>query len=191
MVRKENKLTTFKDQLLIATPSLKDPRFNRALIYICNHDAKGSMGIVVNKLVSGLTLKDMLKQLNISHEEPNHNPPVHFGGPVEIGRGFVLHSTDYLHETSTRVSPEIALTATVEMLRVIGGQNRPKRSLLALGYSGWGAGQLESEIQQNSWLQVAADNDLVFAQNVEASWQKAIQKLGFDPGMLSEEWGHA
>lgn len=191
MAGKENKLTTFQNQLLIATPALKDPRFDRALVFICGHDKKGAMGIVVNKWVSGLLLSDMLGQMNIPHEDPGYNPPVHFGGPVEIGRGFVVHTTDYLHESSTKVSADIALTATVDVLHVIGSKKRPEKSLLALGYSGWGSGQLEGEIQHNSWLQIQAEQDLVFSENVDGSWQKAIKKLGFDPGMLSEEAGHA
>ena len=191
MSPKKNKLSSFENQLLIATPSLKDPRFDHALIYVCGHDDKGAMGVVVNKLVSGLFLSDLLEQLDIPHEDPTHNPPVYFGGPVEIGRGFVIHSTDYLHKSSTQINNEIALTANIEVLQKIGSKDRPKKFLLALGYSGWSAGQLEEEIQKNSWLQIEGDAGLIFSDNVDSTWQKAIQKLGADPGMLSEDMGHA
>ena len=191
MAPKEKKLNSFENQILISMPSLQDPRFDHALIYMCAHDDKGSMGIVINKHVSGVYLSDMLAQLEIPHEDASYDPPVYFGGPVEIGRGFVLHSTDYMHETSTQVSDEIALTANVEVLQVIGSKKRPKKSILALGYSGWGAGQLENEIQRNSWLQMDCDTSLVFSDNVDGSWQKAIKILGIDPGMLSEDAGHA
>lgn len=191
MDRKENKLNTFVNQILIAMPSLQDPRFDHAIIYMCGHDKKGSMGIVVNKLVTGVYLSDMLQQMNISHEDPSYNPPVYFGGPVEIGRGFVLHTTDYLHSSSIKVNDTIALTANVEILKIMGSKNRPQKSLLALGYSGWGIGQLDNEIQRNSWLQIDCQEDLIFSKNVESSWQKALRKLGAEPGMLSEKVGHA
>lgn len=191
MKQKKNQPITFENQLLIAMPSLKDPRFDHALVYVCAHDDKGSMGLIVNKLIAEVYLSDMLTQLSIPHHDPSYDPPVHFGGPVEIGRGFVIHSTDYLHETSTKVSEDIALTANPEVLEVIGSEDRPEKSMLALGYSGWSAGQLENEIRMNSWLQVEPDMDLIFASKVDSTWKKAIQKIGIDPGMLSEDAGHA
>lgn len=172
-------------------PGLQDPRFYRALIYVCSHDHQGTMGLVVNKHLPSVRLGTLLSQMDIPHEDPSFNPPVHFGGPVEIARGFVLHSPDYLHSSSVKISADIALTANVDILAVMGSHHRPKHCLLALGYSGWGVGQLDAEIQKNSWLQGNGDSDILFDSNIQNNWQKALRGLGVVPERLYETPGHA
>jgi putative transcriptional regulator len=178
-------------QLLVAMPTMSDPRFERAVIYVCAHSEDGAMGLVVNKLVDQITFPELLKQLDIDNSSVSDQIRVHFGGPVETQRGFVLHSAEYTQEGSLQVTDEIALTATIDILRDIAGGHGPRRSLLALGYAGWGPGQLDQEIQANGWLHVGADEQLLFDDGVEDKWQRAIGKLGFDPFSLSGQAGHA
>jgi len=178
-------------QLLIAMPAMRDPRFARTVIYMCAHNSDGAMGLVINRLVGSVTFPDLLQQLGVDTAGVNDEIRVHFGGPVEPGRGFVLHSGDYQHNTTLRVASELALTATVEILRDIAMGQGPERSLLALGYAGWGPGQLDSEIQANGWLHVEADAGLVFDDDLTDKWERAIGKLGVDPTLLSGDAGHA
>ena len=178
-------------QLLVAMPGLQDPRFAKTVIYLCAHNADGAMGLVVNREIDAISFPDLLEQLDI---EPSGNVEpirVHFGGPVESGRGFVLHSPDYVQDTTMVVDAEVALTATIDILKAIAGGSGPRRRLLALGSAGWGPGQLDTEIKANGWLHVAADADLVFGADLEGKWQRAMGKLGIDPRMLSDEAGHA
>lgn len=182
----------FTGQLLIATPQIIDSRFSHSVVLICGHDHNGTMGLILNRLIDELTFKDLVGQLSIQPSDAlNTNIPVHFGGPIEMGRGFVLHSTDYLHETSIRISDEIALTSTLEILNLLAQGKGPKEKILALGYAGWGAGQLEMELQKNSWLQMEADPDLVFSRDLSETWQKALKKMGVDAALLSSQTGHA
>ena len=178
-------------QLLIAMPNMRDPRFTRTVIYVCAHNADGAMGLVVNRLVGSVTFPDLLKQLGIDTEAATEEIRVHFGGPVESGRGFVLHSGEYHHATTLQVVEQMALTATLDILQDMAKGRGPRRSLLALGYAGWGAGQLDAEIRSNGWLNVAADDQLVFDQNLDTKWERAIAKLGVDPALLSSDAGHA
>ena len=178
-------------KLLIAMPTMSDPRFVKSLIYLCAHNADGAMGLVVNRLVGSITFPDLLSQLGIEVGDAAEEIRVHFGGPVESGRGFVLHSSEYLKETTLRVDRGIAVTATLDILRDIAVGQGPRRSLLALGYAGWGPGQLDHEIQANGWLHVEADEGLVFDDQLENKWDRAIAKLGIDPGNLSGDAGHA
>ena len=178
-------------QLLIAMPSMRDPRFARSVIYVCAHNADGAMGLVVNRLVGSVTFPDLLSQLGIDTEATTEEIKVHFGGPVESGRGFVLHSGEYNHASTLRVAEQMALTATIDILQDIAKGCGPQRSLLALGYAGWGPGQLDSEIQSNGWLNVAADDQLVFDEKLDDKWERAIGKLGVDPALLSSDAGHA
>ena len=161
----------------------------RSVIFPCAHTAEGAMGLVVNKVVEQPSIEDLLRQLGIAPDGFN-GTPVHFGGPVESGRGFVLHSGDYTEEATLMVSG-VGLTATTDILRAIGRGTGPRRSLLALGYAGWGPGQLDAEIQANGWLHVAADDDLIFDTGFEDKWRRAIGKLGVDPSALSGDAGHA
>ncbi len=178
-------------QLLVAMPQLQEARFTHAVILVCGHDKKGAMGLVVNKLLDTLTLKDLLNQLSIDSPSMVEDHPIYFGGPVEMGRGFVLHSTDYMHDGSVSINDHVALTATVDILQEIAQGQGPKRCKMALGYVGWSAGQLEAEIQDNSWLLVEADMTLLFHLMGEDCWRAAIHKLGIEPDLLSIEAGHA
>ncbi len=181
----------FEGQLLVAMPQMSDPRFIRTVIYLCAHSAEGAMGLVVNKLIDAVTLPDLLSQLAIEASPATNRIRVHFGGPVEVGRGFVLHSDDYVQDATLLVKKGFALTATIDVLRAIAGGDGPERSLFALGYAGWAPGQLDSEIQSNGWLNVDADDDLVFGTPLDNKWQRAIAKLGIDYAMLSGSAGRA
>ncbi len=178
-------------RLLIAMPAMRDPRFARSVIFMCAHNADGAMGLVINRLVGSITFPGLLQQLEIEHDTPNEEIQVHFGGPVESARGFVLHSADYQQEGTLKVNDSVALTATVDILRDMADGGGPRHSMLALGYAGWGPGQLDAEIQANGWLHVDADEALVFDDDLDGKWERSIAKLGFDPSMLSGEAGHA
>jgi putative transcriptional regulator len=178
-------------QLLIAMPQMLDTRFERSVIYICVHNEDGAMGLVVNQLASEFTFADLLQQLEIDAGDAAGGIPVYIGGPVESGRGFVLHTSDYTQGGTITVNSEICLTATIDILKDIAAGAGPHRSLLALGYSGWDAGQLDDEIQKNSWLNVAADDALLFGGDLEHKWERSIAKLGVDVSLLSGEAGHA
>lgn len=178
-------------QLLIAMPTMMDPRFQHTVIYMCAHSSAGAMGLVVNKPMDGISFPDLLQQLGIDSAKLDDRILVHFGGPVEPARGFVLHSTDYMREGTMVIDDGIGLTATVDVLKAIALGQGPRRSLLALGYAGWAPGQLDQEIQANGWLHAAADEDLVFGFEHDSKWPRAIRKVGFDPGRLSTDAGHA
>ncbi|HEV2301972.1 MAG TPA: YqgE/AlgH family protein [Stellaceae bacterium] len=179
-------------QLLVAMPQMQDHRFARSVVYLCAHgDESGAMGLVINKLLGSLTMDELFKQLELEPSRLSRARPVHFGGPVEAGRGFVLHTADYREDATLLVAGNIAVTATLDILRAIGRGEGPRQSLLALGYAGWGPGQLDAEIQANGWLSVAADDDLVFDHDINGKWQRAMGKLGIDLSMLSTDAGHA
>lgn len=178
-------------QLLVAMPQMRDPRFERSVIYVCAHTSDGAMGLVVNKLMDNLTFDDMLSQLDIDGGQGSEEIRVHFGGPVETGRGFVLHSAEYVQDGTLVIDDNVALTATIDILKSIAHGEGPKHSLLALGYAGWSAGQLDDEIQANGWLSVPADDLLVFGDNLETRWEAAMGKLGVSVNMLSGEAGRA
>ena len=146
-------LQTYEGKLLLAMPGMGDPRFNRSAIYICSHDKEGAMGIAINQRVDGLSFAQLLSQLNID-TFPSHEIPIHSGGPVETGRGFVLHTSDYFQSSTLKITDEISLSATVDILELLAKGEGPRKALLALGYAGWGGGQLEDEITRNSWLTV-------------------------------------
>jgi putative transcriptional regulator len=178
-------------QLLVAMPQMADPRFERTVIYLCAHSAEGAMGLVVNRLIESLTFPNLLEQLGVEAENGFADMPIHFGGPVESSRGFVLHSADYLQESTLVIDDEIALTATIDVLRAIASGRGPRRRVLALGYAGWAPGQLDAEIQANGWMLVPADSDLVFGIDNDGKWQRALAKIGIDLSLLSSEAGHA
>ncbi len=179
-------------KLLIAMPGMGDPRFERAVVLICAHSAEGAMGLIVNKPTPEVRLSELLEQLSIERSAPRSDVHVHYGGPVETGRGFVLHSVDYTSDLSTlQVEGGFAMTATLDILEAFGRGEGPSRALLALGYAGWGPGQLEDEISQNGWLTCAARADLVFAERSDAKWQAALAELGVDALTLSASAGHA
>ncbi len=178
-------------QLLVAMPSMRDPRFTRTVIFMCAHNADGAMGLVLNRLVGSLTFPDLLAQLGIERPPLGRDIRVHFGGPVDTGRGFVLHSADYSDEGTMQIGEDVALTASLDILRGIAGGAGPRQSLLALGYAGWGPGQLDAEIQQNAWLSVPADETIVFDGDHDTKWRRALGKLKIDPLLLSGTAGHA
>ena len=186
-------------QMLIAMPAMSDERFSRAVIYVCAHSTEGAMGIIVNQPAPNIKFPDLLVQLEVIPAAERIQLPgraedvkVLKGGPVETGRGFVLHSADFFIENSTLPIDEgICLTATLDILKAIARGNGPASAILALGYAGWAPGQLEQEIQQNGWLHCAADSELIFGQDTDAKYEKALRKIGIDLGMLSSESGHA
>lgn len=178
-------------QLLIAMPTMSDPRFERTVIYMCAHSADGAMGLVVNKQADEIDFPELLNQLEIETEGVKNPIPVLVGGPVETGRGFVLHSLDYRQDSTLEVSDEVGLTATVDILRSIAEGEGPAHSLLTLGYAGWSAGQLDDEIQANGWLNVSADVSLLFDGALGEKWDRAVRKVGIDPSFLSADAGHA
>ncbi len=178
-------------QLLVAMPQMQDPRFMRTVIYMCAHSTEGAMGLVVNKLVDNVSFPDLLEQLNIQTGPVENEIFVHFGGPVDTGRGFVLHSSDYVQDATLLIDEHIGLTVTVDILKSIAEGRGPDRSLLALGYAGWDAGQLDEEIQANGWLSVAPDVPLVFDVDLDGKWERAMGKMGIDFSKLSGDAGHA
>ena len=180
-------------QLLIAMPQMTDPRFEHSVVYMCAHNADGAMGLVVNKLVDAMSFTELLRQMELEIESDNLDDQiqVHFGGPVELARGFVLHSTDYVSEATMRVDDSFSMTATIDVLRSIARGSGPGQAIFALGYAGWAPGQLDTEIQSNGWLNVAADQDLVFGREHDIKWTQAVAKVGVDPSFLSSEAGHA
>ena len=181
----------FSGQLLIAMPGMRDEQFYKTVIYVCAHTDDGAMGLILNQVIKGLSFPNLLEQLGIEEVEKDQTVPIHFGGPVESGRGFVLHSNDYQRDATLEVDAGVSLTATIDVLKAIAGGSGPKQSLLALGYAGWGPGQLDDEIRANGWLQAPADMDLIFGGNDVNKWELSIAKIGVDPGMLSDEVGHA
>ena len=187
----ETKDGYLEGQLLIAMPAMADRRLARTLIYLCAHSPDGAMGLVVNKLMVSITFPELLTQLGIVPPKSKADIRVHFGGPVEPGRGFVLHSRDYLQEGTLEITDNIALTATIDILKEIAVGGGPKRNLLALGYVGWGPGQLESQIQDNAWLNVDPSDGLLFDPDLDTKWKRAMQKLGIDFSMLSGKAGRA
>src|SRR5262245_44184641 len=186
-------------QMLIAMPAMSDERFSRAVIYVCAHSTEGAMGIIVNHPAANIKFPDLLVQLEVIPASERIQLPTRAeevkvlkGGPVETGRGFVLHSADFFIENSTLPIDEgICLTATLDILKAIARGNGPASAILALGYAGWAPGQLEQEIQQNGWLHCAADPELIFGKDTGAKYEKALRKIGIDLGMLSSEAGHA
>jgi putative transcriptional regulator len=184
---------------LIAMPGMQDSRFERTVIYVCAHSPEGAMGITINRPAPQITFRDLLVQLDIIPEGPEIRLPdaasrmqVHRGGPVETGRGFVLHTADYFIENSTLpIDDNVCLTATLEILKAIAVGNGPESAVLALGYAGWAPGQLENEIQANGWLHCRATPELIFDPDLDAKYGRALALIGVDPARLSGEAGHA
>lgn len=185
------------NHFLIAMPGMRDERFTRSVIYLCAHSEEGAMGLIVNQ-VQQLGFSDILVQLGVVDEkeairlpEETRSLPVRNGGPVDRSRGFVLHTDDFIVESSTPLSEEICLTATVDILRAISLGRGPRRALMALGYSGWGAGQLEAEIAENGWLTCPADTELLFDCDVDLQYDRILASIGVNPTHLSNSAGHA
>lgn len=184
--------TDLTGQCLIAMPGMGDPRFDHSLVYLCAHSEDGAMGLIVNKPNDTLTMAELLEQLDIAEPVVKLTGPVHFGGPVETGRGFVLHGDDYRSPMATlEVSAELRMTATLDVLEEIGAGRGPARYIMMLGYSGWGPGQLESEIVQNAWLTCPADAELMFDTPNAKKWEVALARIGVPALALSAEAGRA
>ena len=187
----------FDGQFLIAMPGMMDSNFARAVIYICAHSDAGAMGFIINR-PQDLTFTDVLLHLDMIKDDeaivlPPHSRdlPIQTGGPVESGRGFVLHSDDYLSKSSIPVSDDICMTATLDIIRAISKGNGPKRATMLLGYAGWGAGQLEAEIGSNGWLNCPANEELIFDRGLDDKYERALAGMGVSAAMLSTEAGHA
>ncbi|MGB0798726.1 MAG: YqgE/AlgH family protein [Planktomarina sp.] len=179
-------------KLLVAMPGMTDSRFEHSVIFMCAHSEEGAMGLIVNKPAPDLEFKSLLEQLSISPAENARDIHVHFGGPVENGRGFVLHSADYDETDATlQVDDHFGMTATIDVLEDLAEGNGPDISLLALGYAGWAPGQIEAEILQNGWLTCDASFDIVFGLANDQKWTGALQSIGVDPLTLSASAGHA
>ncbi|SFR58705.1 putative transcriptional regulator [Yoonia tamlensis] len=184
--------TNLTGKLLIAMPAMDDPRFAHSVIYMCSHSDDGGMGLIVNKPQVNLQFSDLLEQMGINKAPGVRDIRVHFGGPVDQARGFVLHSNDYTAATGTlEVADEISMSATLDVIEDIASGAGPRTSLLALGYAGWAPGQLESEIAQNGWLTCDARSDIVFGRANEHKWVGALKLMGIDPLMLSGTAGRA
>jgi len=184
--------TSLGGKLLIATPAIGDPRFDRSVILICDHSPDGAMGIIINKPADGLLLPELFEQLEVEGSHPAPDRAVLYGGPVDKERGFVLHTRDYANDAATLpVTDRIGLTATKDVLEAMASASPPQRSLLALGYSGWGAGQLDDELIANAWLVCEMDEQLVFDTDDADKWPRALELLGISPQHLSALSGHA
>jgi putative transcriptional regulator len=183
--------TSLSGQVLIAMPGMSDPRFAHSVIYVCAHSRDGAMGIVVNRPLAQPSFSELLTQLHIEPVPPARSIRLHSGGPVENGRGFVLHTTDWTDEASLKVDSRLALTASLDILKAIASGGGPERGILALGYAGWGPGQLDGEMQQNAWLSAPADLGVLFDSDHETKWRRALAVLHIDPLLLSGSAGRA
>lgn len=184
--------TYLSGKVLLAMPSMSDPRFERAVIFMCAHDDEGAMGLVINSTLPNISLEKMLDQIGI---KSNINVPlthdVMSGGPVETSRGFLLHSNDFSVEDTIKINDALSVTGTLDALQIVADGEGPDQHLFILGYAGWSAGQLEQEIQQNAWLITDPDPDIIFSDNHTEKWMAAVGKMGFDPAMLSANAGRA
>lgn len=178
-------------KLLVAMPGMTDERFARSVIYVCAYSDQGAMGLVVNRVAESVPFPSIIEQLHIDAAIDVTATPVHVGGPVESSRGFVLHSADYIRDSTLVIDQDFALTATVDILKAMAAGGGPRQRVFALGYAGWAPGQLDQEIQRNGWLVVPASAAIVYGTDNAGKWAKAMQALGIDPGRLSTQAGHA
>jgi len=178
-------------KLLIAMPALTSGPFAQSVVYVCVHTPEGAMGIVLNQPLEAPSFDDLLRQLDITPAPPARRIRLCAGGPVDNARGFVLHTADWTGDGSLRVDDTVALTASLDVLKAIADGGGPREGLLALGYAGWGPGQLEQEIQQNAWLSAPAPPNLLFDDGHDTKWRRALASLRIDPLLLSTEAGHA
>jgi putative transcriptional regulator len=186
-----NHTVSLANHFLIAMPALADPNFNRTVTLICEHSNEGAMGLIINRTTT-LFLRDILEQLEIDTSKTSHaEMPVHIGGPVQNNRGFVLHKPIGQWESTLPVTDSLGVSSSRDILVAIAENRGPENCLLALGYAGWGAGQLEREIQENSWLSGPADHDILFRMPAEERWNAAAKLVGVDLNTLSSEAGHA
>lgn len=173
-------------QLLISMPTQEDERFEKSVIYMCAHSKDGAMGIIINKKIDYDLYPDLLQQLGIDNPLIGKKLYIRYGGPVESGRGFVLHSDEFIRKETLTIDKGIALTSTSEFFDDLSKGNGPKNSILALGYAGWGPGQIESELISNSWMTLRTDSNFIFDESVSNKWNDAYNLLGVDPNKLSQ-----
>ncbi len=190
--------TSLCGKFLIAMPGMGDERFDKSVVFVCAHSEEGAMGFIVNQALESPTVSDFFRQLEIIDEAeliqvPEHilGDTLHVGGPVEPGRGFVLHSGEYDSKSTLEIGADVCLTATLEILRAIATGNGPDKCLIALGYAGWSAGQLEDEISSNGWLLAEADSKIIFGCKNHQKYERVLSALGIDPVLLSSQSGHA
>lgn len=185
-------LSSLEGKLLIAMPGMGDPRFDRSVVFLCSHDDEGAMGLIINKPSAEVTFAALMEQLKLTTADRLPEIPIYFGGPVEMGRGFILHSrAEYQNASTLAIDEHVGMTATLDILEDIATGQGPEHVILALGYSGWGPGQLESEIMENGWLTCDASPDLIFGATNEDKWSAALASLGVDPLTLSSSAGRA
>ena len=178
-------------QILISMPIMSDERFYKTVIYMCAHSQDGSMGIIINKKIDHDMYPDLLEQLGVSNPPEDKKIFVRYGGPVESGRGFVLHSDDVIQKESLTIDKGVVLTNTTTIFDNLQKGKGPKVSLLALGYAGWGPGQLEFEIKNNGWMLLHVESDFIFDENVSSKWNDAYKLMGINPSSLSQFSGNA
>ncbi|MFT7054046.1 MAG: putative transcriptional regulator [Psychromonas sp.] len=185
-------LNTLKDHFLIAMPSLSDPYFKHSVVYICEHDEKGAMGFIINFPVK-LTLQELLNNVDSinHHPEPPLLNPVFLGGPLELERGFVLHSPVADNSQSTQLNEQLMISHSNAILSTLGTKDEPEKYMVTLGYASWDSGQLEKEMHDNHWITMESQNDIIFSTPVEQRWIESLQRLGINPEQLSTEIGHA
>ncbi|NBO18107.1 MAG: DUF179 domain-containing protein [Proteobacteria bacterium] len=191
MISNHDKQNSLAGRLLVATPLIQESCFTRSVIYMCAHNEAGAMGVIINNSIDSVSISDVFDQLSIRTEGSPASFPIHFGGPVESNRGFVLHSSDVVSEDSVVDGSGIALTASLSMLQMVAEGHGPADGMLLLGYAGWSAQQLESEIESGSWIVVPATQQLVFGTDNDLKWSVAMSSLGIDIGHLSTDIGHA
>lgn len=183
---------SLKGKLLLAMPGMGDPRFYRTVIFMCDHDANGSMGLIINQSILGISLGKLLTELHIEAKgNAALDLPVLTGGPVETARGFLLHTSDFQQPETMHVTPKFSVSGTLESLKAVAEGHGPNEMIFMLGYAGWGPGQLEQEIQQNAWIIGEADHELIFNTSAEEKWDRAMGRIGVNPNMLSSVAGSA
>lgn len=183
---------SYRGQYLIATPAMGDPRFSQTVIFLCAHDASGAMGLVINRPKSNLVISDLLDHVGVDGDVRVADTAVLEGGPVDVDRGFVLHSADWFRkDNSLKVSDSLGLTTTKDALEALVSDSPPDRAMLAIGYAGWAPGQLEAEIADNCWLIAGGDDALVFDNDMDAKWTQALARIGVNPAQLSAFGGNA
>ncbi len=188
----DEQATSLKGKLLLAMPGMGDPRFHKTVIFMCSDNAEGSMGIILNQQLPGMVLGDLFTEIGIDvPADADSKQPVMMGGPVETSRGFLLHTMDYDSAETIRVNEKFGVSGTIEALKSYATGQSPRSVLFALGYAGWGPGQLSQEILDNAWLVVDADYELIFNTNITDRWDRAMTRHGIDPARLSGSAGHA
>lgn len=184
--------TYLTGKLLLATPVMGDPRFHKAVIFVVSHSAEGAMGLIINFPLMNLTVDDLLQQTGVVVKEPKvHEMETLSGGPLESGRGFLLHTSDFAQQDTTQINAHFSLSGTLDALKAVAEGTGPKEYLFILGYAGWAPGQLEQELRENAWLVGEADHNILFNTPLEERWDRAYSRLGVDPSLLSDQVGRA